>query len=118
MTPSYQLNESKEEEAWRDVTPQCQSSEGSEEYEAWLKATIEANPACQSEGSEEYEAWLKTMIEANPACNSKGSEEYEALAQSDDRGKSCMPARRIGGVRGLAQKEAGRASEDFDETNG
>ena len=28
------------------------------------------------------------------------------LAQSDDRGKSCMPARRIEGVRGLARRDS------------
>jgi len=60
-----------------EANPACQP-EGSEKYEAWLKATIEANPACQPDGSEEKEAWLKATIEANPACQPDGSEEYEA----------------------------------------
>jgi len=47
-------------------------------YEAWLKTTIEANPACKPKGSEEYEAWLKASIEANPACQPEGSEKKKA----------------------------------------
>jgi len=63
-------------EAWLKATIEANPAikpKGSEEYEAWLQATIEANPACKPEGSEEYKAWLKATIEAIPACKPKGS---------------------------------------------
>jgi len=72
------------------LSPSCKP-EGSEEYKAWLKATIEANHACQPDGSEEKKAWR----DVTPQCQPDGSEEKEAWRKAVLEGIKTKLAKRM-----------------------